>query len=351
MYYAGKKVLVTGGLGFIGSNLAIHLVQQGARVTILDSSIGGCGANLYNIEPVRQRVKLIPLDLAETAECSADIAQSEVIFNLAGEVSHIHSMQFPERDLQINVVAQLRFLDNCRKYAPGVRIVYAGTRQVYGAPNYLPVDESHPVQPVDFNGVHKYAATMYHLLLSRRMEIDAVALRLSNVYGPRMALDVPCQGVLGTFLRRLILGQPLEVWNGGQSRDPVYIDDVVEAFLKAGASSKLPSRTYNVGGPEALALKEIAEILARAAGGAEIVYKPLPEEQTSMHIGSYSTDSARIAKELDWKASVRFADGSARTLEYYRREWAHYLDPQNLQAHCKMPEHRGTARRLVFTRA
>src|SRR5262249_39349472 len=151
--------------------------------------------------------------------------------------------------------------DTCRRAAAGVRIVYAGTRQIYGVPQYLPVDELHPIHPVDFNGVHKYAATMYHLMLSRAGYLDGVELRLTNVYGPRMALDVPSQGFFSAFLRRLTLGQGLEIYGDGQQlRDLAHVDDVVDAFLLAGARPRLESRTYNVGGPEALSIERIARI-------------------------------------------------------------------------------------------
>src|SRR5215831_14378998 len=203
MSYEGKAVVITGGLGFIGSNLAIRLISAGARVSIIDSSEPGCGANLHNIQPVADQCKILDLDIADAHRAKDVIRQADIIFNLAGEVSHVHSMEFPERDLRINSLAHLRFLQVCAREAPAIRIVYAGTRQVYGIPKYLPVDEDHPVRPVDFNGVHKFAATMYHLIFARMRVLDAVVIRLSNVYGPRMALDVPCQGFLSTFIRRL----------------------------------------------------------------------------------------------------------------------------------------------------
>jgi nucleoside-diphosphate-sugar epimerase len=188
-------------------------------VTVVDSLLPGCGGNSYNLAEVRSRVRVVHSDIGDTAP--EVIAGADVVFNLAGEISHIHSMQFPERDLQVNTVAQLRFVLACAKFNPGVRVVYAGTRQVYGVPNYQPVDESHPVQPVDFNGVHKYAATMYHDMLSRSGQLDAVVLRLTNIYGPRMALDIVCQGFLSTFIRRMALGERLEIFgDGSQTRDP-----------------------------------------------------------------------------------------------------------------------------------
>lgn len=349
MRYQGRRVLVTGGLGFIGSNLAIRLVEEGARVTIVDSSVAGCGANPYNIHEIADQVKVIPLGMCEAEQFRCDLEKADVIFNLAGEISHTHSMEFPERDLQINTVAQLQFLLACRKYAPGRRIVYASTRQVYGVPDYLPLDEKHPVQPVDFNGIHKFAATVYHLLLSRTGEIDAIALRLTNVYGPRMALNIPCQGFLSTFLRRLLLRQPIEIFGDGtQLRDPVYVGDAVEAFLVAGAAQNVPSRVYNVGGPEPLSLARIAEVAAEAAGGADISYRPFPEYRKTIDIGSYYTDFSRIRRDLGWTPKVAFECGIRWTFDYYRGRLDHYLDPSGAEPTCNMPEHNGMLRRLTY---
>lgn len=347
--YRDKKVLITGGLGFIGSNLAIRLVEAGAQVAIVDSSVPGCGANLYNIEPVRQRVQLFPHPICEPEWFSDRLRSTDVVFNLAGEISHVHSMDFPERDMQINAVAQLQFLEACGRLARGVRIVYASTRQVYGVPKYLPVDESHPIQPIDFNGVHKYAATAYHLLYSTLGEMDAVALHLTNVYGPRMAVNVPCQGFLSTFLRRLLTGSPLEVYGDGrQVRDPIYVDDAVEAFLLAGDIPRLPSRIYNVGGPDPLTLLKIAELASCAAGGADVRTCAFPEGRKAIDIGSYYTDYNRIRGELGWAPKVGFTDGISRTLAYYGENLPYYLDPALPQPLCTMPEHNGLRRRLKF---
>lgn len=348
MRYHGRKVLVTGGLGFIGSNLVIRLAELGADVTVLDASLPGCGANSYNLEPVRDAVRLLPADLRDTAAYAAELSGFEVVFNLAGEISHVHSMDFPERDLDINALAQLRFVLALRDRCPGVRVVYAGTRQIYGTPKYLPLDESHPVQPVDFNGVHKYAATLYHLMLTRTGELDAIVLRLTNIYGPRMSLKVPCQGFLSTFLRRLLCGQGLEIFGDGkQLRDPIYVDDAVDAFLLAGQVRKPASRTYNVGGGEALSVAQIAEIGACAAGGVPLTFRPFPEERKAIDIGSYYTDSSLIERELGWKPRVRFEDGIVRTLEFYRRELVHYLDPSQPNPECDLPDHKSFVRRTV----
>ncbi|HUQ90532.1 MAG TPA: NAD-dependent epimerase/dehydratase family protein [Bryobacteraceae bacterium] len=349
MSYRNVPVLITGGLGFIGSNLAIRLVEEGARVTIVDPSLAGCGANPHNIAPIAGQVEVIPYDIGDTDQFAAEIRKANVIFNLAGEISHLHSMEFPERDLLINTVSQLRFLQACTRLNRGIRIVYAGTRQVYGRPEYLPLDESHPVRPVDFNGVHKYAANMYHSMLSRSGGLDAIVLRLTNVYGPRMSLAIPCQGFLSTFLRLTLSGKGLTVFGDGkQSRDPVFVDDAVQAFLLAGRCPSPAERTINVGGPQALPLIEIAQICARLAGDLPVSIRPFPEDRAVIDIGSYSTDSSLFESTFGWKPAVRFEEGITSTLAYYRCELRHYLDPANPQPFCSLPEHRGVLRRLMY---
>ncbi|MBY0508104.1 MAG: NAD-dependent epimerase/dehydratase family protein [Bryobacteraceae bacterium] len=323
MPYQGKSVIVTGGSGFIGSNLTLRLVREGAHVTVVDPCVPGCGGDPRNLRDVLDRVRILGVDIAQPAVFEDAIRQADVVFNLAGEISHIHSMMNPERDLQLNTTSQLRFLQACANWNPGVRVVFAGTRQVYGVPEYLPVDEDHPINPVDFNGIHKYAATMYHLMLSRTGLLDACVLRLTNVYGPRMSLTVPGQGFLSAYLRKLELGEPLQVFGDGQQlRDPLHVDDAVEAFLMVGAARPLPSRSYNIGGPEALSLLEITRIACATAGLPEPTLRPFPAERASIDIGSYRTDSSRIRAELGWAPQVRFEDGFAQALGFYRRQAA-----------------------------
>src|SRR5580658_10079859 len=214
--YEDSTVLVTGGLGFIGSNLAQHLAAMGANVTVVDSRVEGCGANPLNLQGAASPIRVIEADIADAPAFASDIRACNVIFNLAGEISHLQSMRQPSRDQDLNATAQLRFLEECAKQNPGVRVVYASTRQIYGVPRYLPVDEDHPVQPVDFNGIHKYAATAYHQVFTSSGKLDAVALCLTNVYGPRMALNLPAQGFLGWFFRKALLGQVVEVFGDGR---------------------------------------------------------------------------------------------------------------------------------------
>ena len=330
--FVGKRALVTGGLGFIGSNLAIRLIEQGASVSIVDSAAPGCGANPANISAVRDRVRMIPADISDARDFAGEIRNCDVIFNLAGEISHTESMRSPERDLALNATAQLRFLEVCRRVRPGVRIVFASTRQVYGRPTRLPVNESHPLEAVDFNGIHKMAAEQYHLLISRLGDIDAAIFRLSNVYGPRMALNMPWQGFMGVYIRAALLGEPLLVYGDGlQLRDPVFVDDVVDAFLAAGAAKRLPSRIYNVGGAEPLPLASIAACFAQTGGRSPVRRVPFPAERKAIDIGSCFTDWSLIRRELGWEPSINILDGAGRTLEYYRRRLGDYIGSRAAQ--------------------
>ena len=339
--YQDRPVLVTGGLGFIGSNLALRLASLGAKVTVADSLIPGCGANRFNLAGAD--IELIETDLSEPAALETSIAKASVIFNLAGEISHIHSMEYPERDLQINTVSQLRFLDACRRMNRGVRVIYAGTRQVFGRPRYLPVDDEHPIRPVDYNGVHKYAATMYHLMMSDLGDLDAIVLRLTNVYGPRMSLNVTGQGFLGVFFRKALLGESITVFGEGeQLRDPVYVDDVVEAFLLAGLARVAENRECNIGGRQALSLRHIALEI-----GGKVEQIPFPSHLQSIDIGSYYTDSRRAKEMLGWEAKTTLAEGAAKTLAFYREHFSEYLNPDE-KLRRELPEHAGIRRRLEF---
>ena len=329
--YQGRRVLITGGLGFIGSNLALRLVEAGATVIVVDSMISGCGSNPFNVASVESSIRVIAADIGSPEEFSPHLADTHIVFNLAGEISHSRSMEQPERDLQINALSQLRFLLACRACCPTARIVYAGTRQVYGKPEYLPVDEHHCLQPVDFNGVHKSTAMLYHLLLARRGDLDCLVLRLSNVYGPRMALHLPEHGFLGVYLRKALEGRPIVVFgDGSQLRDPLHVDDVVDAFLQAGVASSLDSRMFNIGGPQAICLGEIAATLARLGGASTVEHLPFPEEARRIDIGSYCSDSTRAKRELLWSPRVWLHDGIQTTLQFYRQHREHYLPPRQL---------------------
>lgn len=326
--YLGKRVLVTGGLGFIGSNLALSLHRLGARVTVVDSLADGCGATWENLRESEHEIEIVPVDIAEVDRFRPLLQQAEVIFNLAGEVGHLESMKDTQRDFRLNVVSHLRFLQECTAVNPGVRIVYTCTRQVYGAPQYVPVDEAHPVNPVDYNGVHKLTTANYHLMLGRVGLLDPIVLRLTNVYGPRMGLWLSGQGFLSTFLQRVLRGMPMEVFADGSAvRDPVYVDDVVEALLRAGHCQTPRERLYNIGGPAAVPLRRIAEVFSAAAGGTPITYREFPEELRRIDIGHYYTDHRLAQSQLQWTPVISLEDGVKRTLEFYRSGSRIYLEP------------------------
>lgn len=323
--FRNRRVLVTGGLGFIGSNLALALLREGAQVTIVDAVVEGCGANPHNVDEAAGTIPLIAADIGDTEAMAEALAGQQLIFNLAGEISHTNSVRFPERDLDLNARSHLRFLESCRRWAPQARIVYASSRQIYGTPQYLPVDERHPIQPSDFNGVHKFAAETYHRLFAAIHGLETVSLRLTNVYGPRQALHLPWQGFITTFVARALRGETLRVFGDGtQLRDMLYVDDAVEAFLRA-ALAPLPGGARwlvcNVGGPRPLSLAEIARTIA----GADVTYVPFPETSRLIDIGSYYADDSLLRSWTGWAPRVEFAEGIARTLAFYRDHAAIYL--------------------------
>ena len=314
----GTRVLITGGLGFIGSNLAIRLVREGAEVTVVDSMIPEYGGHLWNIEPVRDRVCINIADVRDEHAMKYLLRNCDYLFNLAGQTSHLDSMEHPYQDLDINAKAQLSILESCRQHNRDVKIVFAGTRQIYGKPRYLPVDERHPIDPVDVNGINKLAGELYHQLYYRVYGIRAVVLRLTNTYGPRMRVVDARQTFLGIWIRRLLEGVPIMVYGDGrQVRDYNYVDDVVDAMLLAALSQEADGETFNLGDEHPLSLKETAESLIRCCGRGSYKLVPFPPERKSIDIGDYYGDFRKISELLSWKPSVSLADGLKRTVNYY----------------------------------
>jgi len=318
--WTGRNAVVTGGLGFIGSNLAIRLHELGARVTVVDPCVPGCGGKASNLAHLAGEVRIFPVGIEQTENYPEILDRADVVFNLAGEISHSASMRDPVRDLEINTLAQLKFIRALAAVRPGIRVVYASTRQVCGRPVALPAQEDHPVNPTDFNGIHKRAAEQYHLLHFRLGLLDSIVLRLTNTYGPRLALDVPGQGFLTVFFNRALSGEPIEVFGDGtQLRDPLYVADAVDAFLLAGACEPPPERVFNVCGPEVLSLMEIARRIQAEGGGGEPVLRPFPPEHRVFDIGSYYGDTSRIRSMLGWAPRTAFHDGVKLSLAHFRQ--------------------------------
>ena len=325
--YSKKEILITGGLGFIGSNLARSLVSQGANVTLVDSLIPQYGGNTFNIDDIQNKVVVNVCDVRDTFAMAHLIQGKDYLFNLAGQTSHLDSMTDPHTDLDINAAAQLSILEVCRKENPDIKIVFASTRQLYGKPDYLPVDEKHPIRPVDVNGINKLAGEWYHLLYNNVYGIRACALRLTNTYGPRMRVKDARQTFLGIWIRLLIEGRPIKVFGDGlQLRDFNYVDDCVEALLLAGASDQANGKVYNLGGSEVIGLKDLSKMMVNLGHGGSFELAPFPSERKAIDIGDYYSDFSLITKELGWVPKIDLKDGLKRTLNYYSTHFSHYWD-------------------------
>jgi UDP-glucose 4-epimerase len=323
--FKGARVIITGGLGLIGSALARRLVTLGAEVLLVDSMIPEYGGNLTNIADIRDRVIVNIGDIRGAYIMRFLLADQNFLFNLAAQTSHLDSMAAPADDLAINCAAQLQLLEACRAVNPGITIVHAGTRQIYGRPDYLPVDERHPLRPVDVNGVNKMAGEAYHLLFHDVYGIKSRSLRLTNVYGPGMRIKDARQTFLGIWLRRVIEGQPFEIWSGEQRRDLLYVDDAAEAFLYAAVTQEAEGLALNVGGYEACNLADLAEAVIAAYGGGKYEIREFPAERKRIDIGDFVTDDRRFRAISGWRPRVPLAEGLHRSLDYYRRYLACYL--------------------------
>ncbi|MBI5877347.1 MAG: NAD-dependent epimerase/dehydratase family protein [Chloroflexi bacterium] len=323
--WRGKRVLITGGLGFIGSNLAHRLVGLGADVALVDSLHPECGGNWANLAGIRPRVRAETFDLAEMEKLAWMVAGRDAIFNLAGNVSHIDSMRAPLDDERANVTAHIALLETVRAINPAAKIVYAGTRQVYGKPQYLPVDEKHPAHPTDVNGAHKLAAEHLHLVYARAHGLHATILRLTNTYGPRMLMRHNRQGFIAWFVRQALDGETIKLFGGGgQTRDLDYVDDVVNAFLLAAAGEQTSGEVYNLGGGEPVTLKAIAQLLCELCPQAKLRSVPFPAEKKAIDIGDYRADASKFRAATGWRAKTPLRTGLERMVAYYTKHKADY---------------------------
>lgn len=322
--FAGARVTVAGGLGFIGSNLARRLGALGADVLAVDALLPELGGNRHNLDNAQGRIVVEIADL-RTADAVPFVAGRQYLFNLAGQTSHQGSMDAPLDDLDLNCRVAVRLLEACRRATPAPTVIFASTRQVYGKPHYLPVDERHPLAPVDVNGIHKLAAEAYHTLYRNVYGVTSAVLRLTNTYGPRMRIKDARQTFLGVWLRAVLEGRRFEVWEGGQLRDLTYVDDAVDALLLASVVPKVAGGVFNIGGGRRVALKKLADGLIAAHGGGEYSVESFPAARKRIDIGDYHADDRLFRRLTGWKPRVALKDGLARTLEYYRDNLASYL--------------------------
>jgi UDP-glucose 4-epimerase len=325
--FRGKRVLITGGLGFIGANLARELVDTGAKITLIDSLVPEYGGSLFNIAGIEQAVQVNISDVRDEHSLRFLVQDQDVLFNLAGQTSHVDSMRDPYTDLEINCRSQLSILEACRHYNPEAKIVFASTRQIYGRPQRLPVDEEHPIVPVDVNGVNKTAGEWYHLLYGEVYGLGVCVLRLTNTYGPRMRVMDARQTFLGYWLKQLITDDELLVFgDGSQRRDFNYVDDAVSAFLIAAARPEANGSVYNLGDREHVSLLDLAELLIELNGSGSYRVVPFPPDRKVIDIGDFYADFAKIERELGWHPKTRLGDGLVKTLEYYRKHGSHYWE-------------------------
>jgi len=326
-FYRGLKVMITGGLGFIGSNLARRLVDLGAHVLLVDSLIPDYGGNLFNIDGIEDRVHVNVADIRQQSTMNYLVRDRAVIFNLDGHVSHIDSMPDPYTDLEINCRSQLTVLEACRRHNPCVKVVFAGTRQVYGRPDSLPVSEAQLVRPTDVNGINKAAGEYYHLVYNNVFGVRACSLRLTNVYGPRQLIKHNRQGFIGWFIRLAIENRTIQIYgDGSQLRDFVYVDDAADAFLRAGASDACNGEAFNVGGDVPISHRDLTALLVSVAGSGRVEYAEWPPERKAIDIGSFYADSTRFKRVTGWEPTVAFEEGLRRTVAFYRQHYDRYVD-------------------------
>lgn len=325
-HFGGKRVLITGGLGFIGSNMARELVDAGANVVLVDSLVPEYGGSLHSIAGIEDKVHVNISDVRDEYSLQYLVQGQDYVFNLAGQTSHLDSMHDPDTDLEINCRSQLSILEACRHHNPDARVVFASTRQIYGRPSYLPVDEQHPLSPVDVNGINKTAGEWYHLLYGQIYGIKCTVLRLTNTYGPRMRVKDARQTFLGIWLRQTLSGGEVLVFGDGtQRRDFNYVDDVVRAFFLAATRDEAIGAVYNLGDSEVFSLAELAKLVVELGGGSYRLV-PFPDDRKAIDIGDYFANFDKIRNELGWQPMVPLAEGIKRSLDFFREHRRYYWD-------------------------
>lgn len=322
--FRNAGVIITGGLGFIGSNLAFRLAELGAKVTLVDSLVPEYGGNLMNIRGLEHNARVNISDIRDSHGLRHLLKGQDYLFNLAGQTSHLDSMRDPFTDLDINCKSQLALLECCREVNPDISVVFAGTRQIYGRPDYLPVDEKHPLRPTDVNGINKMAGEWYHILYNNVYGIRACSLRLTNTIGPRMRIRDARQTFVGIWIRNILEGKPFEVWGGSQLRDFTYVDDCVDALLRVAVHPDAAGGIFNLGGCEVLSLEELARLLTEVAGQGSYVIREFPAERKKIDIGDYYSDASLIASTVGWKPVTPIREALTRTLDYFAPRWREY---------------------------
>ncbi len=318
--FQGKRVLITGGAGMLGSSIALRMVEAQAHVRILDAMLPSYGGNLFNLNGVLKEIEFIQGDLQDRETVLKCVEGAQVIFNLAAQVSYIDSNKDLITDLDINCKAQINLLEACQKAGTRPKIVFASSRFVYGKIEYNPVDERHPFNCLSIYGIHKLVAEKYHKFFTLQHGIPTVSLRIANPYGPRQQMKHSKYGIVNWFVRQALEGKPLTVYGDGlQKRDYVYVEDVAWAFLYAAASDRTNGNFYNVGSGAGTAFREMAHLVAELVPGTRVVHTDWNLENQLVETGDYVTDISKIQQDAGWAPQVPLREGVARTLDFYRR--------------------------------
>lgn len=323
---AGKRVLITGGLGFIGSNLAQRLVRDGARVAVCDAMIEGYGGNFANVAEIRSDLEVHLSDVRDEAEMARLVEGQDVVFHLAAQVSHVLSLSNPYPDIDINIKGTAALLEACRKRNPGALVVRSGTRGQYGPAVRLPVSEETPDDPRGIYEISQLSAEMICRTYTRIHGVRTIPLRLTNVYGPRAQMKHSHFGVVNWFVRLALEGRPIPVFGTGRIlRDFLYVDDCVEALVAVAATPSAVGEVVNVGNDRASTFLEVAETLRDVVPGAEIVFTDFTPERKAQEPGDFVSDIAKIRRLTGWEPRVPLREGLERTVEFYRTRRGEYF--------------------------
>ncbi len=328
--FQNKKILIAGGLGFIGSNLARKLVSLGAKVQIIDALVPESGGNLFNVQGIENQIDIHIADVRNESEISSVVKGQDYLFNLIGQNSHLDSMKEPHADLELNCRSQLSILEACRKIDPSPKIIFTSTRQIYGRPESLPVHECHPLLPVDINGVHKLAGEWYHRIYAQNYDLRVCILRLTNTYGPRMRIKDSRQTFLGWWIHEMIGGNEFQIFgNGDQLRDFTFVEDAVQALLLTAQREEINSQIFNLSGDGPVSLEGLAKLLIRLHGSGSYRLIPFPEDLKLIDIGDYYADATKINSMIGWRPKIGLEEGLLKTLRFFKA----HLKQDQLEQH------------------
>lgn len=323
--FKNKKILVTGGLGFVGSNLAIKLVELGAKVEIIDAMIPRQGANYFNIDSVKKEVKVYEDDIRDPKAVKRLIKGKDYIFHLAGQVSHVDSIRDPLKDLSINVEGTLVILEECRKNNPETKFIFTGTRGQYGPSVRLPVDEEHPMNPMGVYAISNLCAEQMVKAYDKIHKLKTISFRITNTYGPRHQMMHDEYGVLNWFIRKAIDNEAIPVFGDGKTlRDFLYIEDLINALIESALCDKACGEVFNIGSGKPTNFIELANIISQTAKSIEPKFTDFTIERKQIEPGDYYADISKIKKTTGWEPKVSLAEGIKLTIDYYRKNKKHY---------------------------